>query len=199
MLLVVQQGLDARARRFLRGRGEEEPLRAICAKFDGDEEEFYADRNSIAFLIKPLTKDMTVLDLCCGVGRVPKFVASHVKQYVGVDFSPTMIKTAKERYRSFPNVEFILNDGLTLKKVPDATVDIVFCELAFQHMEKRNTASYVREVHRVLKDGGVFYAQVPKFDYYKADYAFTKEETDKLFGIIVELNISYMTQDMHTI
>lgn len=28
----------------------------------------------------------------------------------------------------------------------------------------------------------VFFAQVPKFDYYKADYAFTKKENDKLFG-----------------
>lgn len=137
----------------------------------------------------------TLLDLCCGVGRVTEFIASRVKQYIGVDFSPTMIKKAKERYHSFHNVEFIVNDGWTLKEIPDATVDVVFCEIAFQHMEKRNTTSYVREVYRVLKDGGDFYAQVPKLDYYKDDtFAFTKEETDKLF---IDYSVEYIPYDSY--
>ena len=94
------------------------------------------------------------------------FVAGSVKKYIGVDYSRNMIQAAQKRFQNVPNVEFIRNDGCTLKEIGDGSVDLVFCELAFQHFENTAVAeSYVKEAHRVLRDGGMFLAQVPKDTY----------------------------------
>ncbi|MFH1327693.1 MAG: class I SAM-dependent methyltransferase [Candidatus Bathyarchaeota archaeon] len=158
-----------------------DPYSVICAGWD--EKKFNTKRESIIFhpTVK-LNKDLVVLDLCCGLGRLARFIAPNIKKYIGVDFSPTMIEKAKARHQNLSNVEFIINDGLTLKEIPSTTVDLVFCEIAFQHMQKASTISYVKEVHRILKDNGFFLAQIPRLDYYKDVYAFTKKETAKLFA-----------------
>jgi len=145
--------------------------------------EFETRKKSIVFWPEiKLTCDMTVLDLGCGIGRVAKWIAPKIHKYVGVDFSPTMIKKAQKRCRRLTNVQFIVNDGWTLKAIPSNTVDLAFCELVFQHMSKKNTLSYIREVYRVLRSNGVFICEIARFDHYKnASYAFTKKEVDEAF------------------
>jgi len=157
------------------------PYRAIC---DGisTEEEFDEQKDSILFASSVNYKNKVVLDLCCGLGRIARFITEDVKLYLGVDFSPTMIEKAKQRYRNKRNVKFILNDGKTLKELSDATVDICVCELGFQHVNKNVTVGYVKEVYRVLKPNGVFLAQIPRLNFYKnGSYAFTDQDTIALF------------------
>lgn len=157
------------------------PYSAICTGWS--KEKFDVSQESIIFYGGvELTKDMVVLDLACGIGRVARFIAPNIKKYVGVDFSRNMIKKAIERYEGYQNVEFHVNDGRTLKEFNDDIFDIVFCELGFQHMEKEITVSYVNEVYRVLKRNGVFLAQVPRLDYYRDTFAFTKDEVDTFFS-----------------
>ena len=176
--------LTDRTREFWEKAALTNPYSAIC---DGwDEEKFNNTKHSIIFSTDiELTKDTVILDLACGLGRVAKFIAPNVKKYVGVDFSKNMIKKATERYADYQNIEFHHNDGRTLKEFSNSTFDIVFCELGFQHMEKDVASSYINEVHRVLKNNGIFLAQIPKFDYYHDVYAFTKKETDSLFSNVL--------------
>jgi len=158
-----------------------DPYGTICT--DWDKEKFDTTRESIVLSSNvKLNKDMVVLDLCCRLGRVANFIAFNVKKYIGVDFSRNMVKKARKRHSGLANVEFIVNDGWTLKEIGNNLIDLVFCELAFQHMEKDNVSSYVKEVFRVLVKDGVFLAQVPRFDFYKDVYAFKKEEIDELFA-----------------
>ena len=96
---------------------------------------------------------MAVLDLCCGMGRTCRHVAPLVKEYHGVDFAEGMIAKAREYNAGVPNASFHVNDGRSLGGFADGTFDLVYCELAYQHMPKGTQAAYTSEVHRVLRNG----------------------------------------------
>jgi len=156
-------------------------IKRICDGYDEKDFEshtkpfFFHDENT-------LNSNMKVLDLACGMGRTCKWVAPQVKKYVGVDFIPKMIEKAKEYNKEISNAEFHVNDGQSIKIFDDESFDVVYAELAFQHMEKPIQNSYVPEVFRVLKNGGSFYGQIPKISYYHDEsFALTKSELDELF------------------
>lgn len=152
----------------------------------------------VNILKKSELENKIVMDLACGIGRTCKWISPQVKKYVGVDFIPEMIHKAKSYNSDFKNAEFHVNDGKTLENFQDKTFDLIFCELAFQHMLKPIQKSYIDDVFRILKNNGLFYAQIPRIEFYKDDtYARSREETEKLFSdfLIVELNESdaYLT------
>ncbi len=146
--------------------------------------------------IEGLNKDIIFLDLGCGIGRVAKWVKDSVKEYCGVDFSKEMIKKAKKRFKDFKdfkNVNFFVNNGKDLKLFEDNKFDFVYVHLLFQHLTKKNTLNYIKEVHRVLKKGGIFLANhIPVIRY---EGGLTEEEVDeamKPFKILnKELNEFY--------
>ena len=111
-------------------------------------------------------KGKDVLDVCCGVGRIARFIVKDVKSYTGVDWSKTMIKTARIDYKDVDNVNFLVSDG-TLDCLPDNCFDVVVCELAFQHMKKTTQKRYINEIYRVLRFDGVFLAHLPRADFYE--------------------------------
>lgn len=159
----------------------EDVMESICDKYD--KETFESKKEGLIFSQKmQLTPDIRILDLACGMGRTCKWVAPYVKEYVGVDFIPEMIQKAKDYNSQFTNAKFFVNDGQTLNIFEDENFDIVYSELAFQHMLKDIQESYVKEVNRILKKNGVFYVQLPRIEYYKdSSYARTKAEVDKMF------------------
>ncbi len=124
-----------------------------------------------------------VMDLACGLGRTCKFVAPKVREYVGVDFVSEMIEKAKNYNALFKNAKFYVNDGKTLVNFQDDSFDLVYCELAIQHMDKPVQESYVNEVFRILKPDGIFLVQIPKMEFYNDEnYARTEQETRKLLS-----------------
>jgi SAM-dependent methyltransferase len=59
------------------------------------------------------------------------------------------------------NVTIVKGDGRTLSQIPDATVDFVYCVNVFQHIPVRAwIESYMGEIYRVLRAGGVVKIQV---------------------------------------
>lgn len=172
----------------------EDPFSAICTGYD--EKEFETSKDSIVFQANmPLRKDFVVLEIGCGLGRTAKFVAPNVKKYVGVDFSKNMIEKAKKRNAKLPNVEFFINDGLSLDILESNQFDLVYCELVFQHVSKEVTRSYVKEAHRVLKPNGTFYAQFPNlFFYFDRNVSFTKRECEKLLTEYSDFQYLYKNQ-----
>jgi len=159
----------------------ESVMESICDQFD--KETFESKKESLIFSQKmQLTPDIRILDLACGMGRTCRWVAPKVKEYVGVDFIPEMIEKAKAYNSEINNAKFLVNDGKTLNIFEDENFDIIYCELAFQHMLKSIQESYMNDIHRVLKNNGLFYVQLPRFEFYKdPSYARTKEEVDELF------------------
>ncbi|MGH7149471.1 MAG: class I SAM-dependent methyltransferase, partial [Planctomycetota bacterium] len=108
-----------------------------------------------------LHPDAVVLDVGCGVGRMDAFVAPRVRRLIALDVSGEMLARARARLRHLPNVTFLEGDGSTLAPIPDASVDLVFSHIVFQHVPRRIFAAYLPEVRRVLRAGGDFLLQLP--------------------------------------
>jgi SAM-dependent methyltransferase len=72
-----------------------------------------------------------------------------------------MVALAQERLNGLTNVTIVKNDGQTLSQFADASCDFVYCVNVFQHIPDRGwIESYMGEIHRVLKAGGVAKVQV---------------------------------------
>ncbi len=162
------------------GGSVEKAVHAIC---DGYDPAQFARSGGVHFDESELGAPHVVLDLACGMGRTCRHVAGRVKEYHGVDFVPGMIAKAREYNKGVQNATFHINDGRTLGGFADATFDVVYSELAFQHMPRDVQMSYAAEAERVLKGGGLFFAQLPRAEFYPgAEYALTEDEARGLLS-----------------
>jgi hypothetical protein len=81
-------------------------------------------------------------------------------EVVAVDVSAEMIAQARVRLQA-ENVTFQTGSGYDLAGLPNASFDLVFSYIVFQHVPDRAAIeNYVREAHRVLKKGGAFKFQL---------------------------------------
>ena len=162
------------------GGSVEKAVDAIC---DGYGPRQFAESARVHFDESELGASHVVLDLACGMGRTCRHVAGRVREYHGVDFIPEMIAKAREHNRGVPNATFHVNDGRTLGEFADGMFDVAYSELAFQHMTMDVQQSYAAEVARVLRAGGLFFAQLPRAEFYPgAEYALTENEARELLS-----------------
>jgi ubiquinone/menaquinone biosynthesis C-methylase UbiE len=129
-----------------------------------DAEEFEkAGRREAEEVLAPLIRPTdTVLDLGCGIGRVVRYVAPLCSEIWAVDVSERMLELARQRLRDVPNVRFALGGGRSLpEEVPSASVDLVYSLLTLQHVEREHAFMLLRDVRRVLRDGGRAYLTFP--------------------------------------
>ncbi len=135
-----------------------------------DEEFFESGRRTVAEQIlndminicqgKP-PRQMRVLEIGCGAGRVTRALAEVFGEVYGVDVSGEMIRRAQEACRDSPNVRLYKNNGMDLSVLPPLEFDFAFSSIVFQHIPSREIIeNYVREVHRLLRPGGLFKFQV---------------------------------------
>jgi ubiquinone/menaquinone biosynthesis C-methylase UbiE len=105
--------------------------------------------------------DMRVLEIGCGAGRVTRALASLFGEVHAVDISGEMVAQARAALANMPNVHIYQNNGRDLGVLGDLQVDFAFSTIVFQHIPSREVIeSYVREVHRLLRPGGLFKFQV---------------------------------------
>jgi ubiquinone/menaquinone biosynthesis C-methylase UbiE len=106
-------------------------------------------------------KHMRVLEIGCGSGRITRALAETFGEVFAVDISGEMIRQARETLRDIPNAHVFQNSGSDLRVLGDINVDFAFSYIVFQHIPDRSVIrSYVREVHRLLRPGGLFKFQV---------------------------------------
>ena len=106
--------------------------------------------------LKPGT---TVLDVGCGTGVLAPMLLERLGQdrsVVALDISPEMLKGAQQKGHP---IQYVLADGQCLP-LPDRSFDWVICNAVFPHFLDKVSA--LREVHRVLKDGGQLLICHPK-------------------------------------
>jgi SAM-dependent methyltransferase len=106
-------------------------------------------------------KEMTVLEIGCGSGRITRALSEVFGQVYAVDISGEMIRQARQSLHDRPNAHVFQNSGADLSVLGDIRVDFAFSFIVFQHIPSRDVIrSYVREVHRLLRPGGLFKFQV---------------------------------------
>lgn len=106
-------------------------------------------------------KQMRVLEIGCGAGRVTRALAKLFGEVHAVDVSGEMIAQAREALSSRPNASVYQNSGMDLAIVPVQDFDFAFSTIVFQHIPSREViVNYVREVSRLLRPGALFKFQV---------------------------------------
>lgn len=102
------------------------------------------------------------LDFACGPGRNIVRYANRFERLDGVDISPINIENAKIYTNKF-DIETILytSNGIDIGVVPSDVYDFVMSTIALQHICVYDIRySIIKDIHRVLKDGGIFTAQM---------------------------------------
>lgn len=120
--------------------------------FTGSDAVFAARQATVPWL-EPLTQDMIALDVACGAGHVAEVVAPHVRQVVGLDVTPELLRIAAARLRTAGVGNVLLQQGdATRLPFLDASFDLVYCQAAVHHFP--HPSPYVTEMARVCRPGG---------------------------------------------
>jgi len=105
------------------------------------------------FAFSPEGKSM--LELGCGAGRMTHSFTSRFGNVLAFDVSEQMLDRARVLLKKTQNVSFFLGDGTSLAAA-DESVDFAFSYLVLQHLPSEQLVlSYVREILRVLRPGGL--------------------------------------------
>jgi SAM-dependent methyltransferase len=106
-------------------------------------------------------KQMRVLEIGCGAGRMTRALANVFGEVHAVDISAEMVALCKTAVQPFPNVQVYQNNGKDLTVIPETSFDFAFSVIVFQHIPSyRVIESYISEVSRLLRPGCLFKFQV---------------------------------------
>ncbi|MBV1924906.1 MAG: class I SAM-dependent methyltransferase [Dokdonia sp.] len=151
----------------------------------------YYDRPNTLKLLEDVG-GKSVLDAGCGPGKYAEILLSKGASVTGFDFSPEMIKHAKERNKN-QGTFFVHDFSTPLTMIADQSFDFVLCALALHYVEDWNDT--LREFHRVLKDHGQLIISIEhpffEYNYFKSSDYFKTEAvkcTWKGFGFPIEIN-----------
>ena len=108
----------------------------------------------IIFLADFVKDGDKILDLGCGNGRLFKLFKSKDIDYIGVDLSKKLIEIAREKYKDYPNVKFLVRDALDTG-FDENSFDLVYSiALLHQIPSKKYRLQSLNEVNRILKSEG---------------------------------------------
>ena len=93
--------------------------------------------------------EVKVLDMACGTGDVSIALKRKGFDVIGADISENMLALARKKA---PGIDFRYGDASELP-FADGSFDAVTIAFGIRNFDKR--AQCIRELHRVLKDGGM--------------------------------------------
>ena len=106
-------------------------------------------------------KQMRILEIGCGAGRLTRALGKIFGEVHAVDVSGEMVAQAKRAVADLPHVHIYQNNGCDLAVLPNLEYDFAYSAIVFQHIASREIIeNYVREVSRLLRPGALFKFQV---------------------------------------
>lgn len=114
-------------------------------------------------LAKYLPAGSNLLDVGCGLGDVLAGIDGNYK-FFGFDFAASNVERAKKRLGD----KAVIKQG-SIYEIPydTASMDGAMCTEVLEHIEDDHKA--IRDIGRVVKQGGIFITSVP-YQYYYPDY-----------------------------
>ena len=143
-----------------------------------------------------LVPDMTILDFGAGSCWTSRFLSQLGLQVIACDVSRTGLKIGQELYKRQPLIgnqpepRFLHFDGHKFE-LADNSLDRISCWDAFHHVP--NPAQVIKEMGRVLKEGGVAGFSEPGPEHSKAPQSQYEMKTNRL--IENDINVSEIWAD----
>jgi ubiquinone/menaquinone biosynthesis C-methylase UbiE len=106
-------------------------------------------------LLATIPEGGVVLEIGAGGGRWSDVLQPRADRLVLVDVTERALELCRERFAGASNVEYVLTEGAELTGIPDASVDAIWSFDVFVHVAPVDIASYLTEIARVLRPGGV--------------------------------------------
>jgi ubiquinone/menaquinone biosynthesis C-methylase UbiE len=124
-----------------------------------------------------------MLDIGVGGGRTAFFFSKLVKEYVGIDYSESMIQFCKQVVqKALPKAFFMTCDVRLLKPFSDEYFDL--CLFSYNGLDYVNPEGRLRalsEIYRVTKSGGYFAFSTHNLYFWRELFSFRRIKTLKDF------------------
>jgi len=114
------------------------------------------------FFQKYIPKDAVVLDLAAGFCEFINNIKA--KEKIALDRNPDVKKFAKE------DVKAIISSSASIREIKKDSVDVVFVSNLFEHLTRGEIVKTLKEVNRILKEGGRLLILQPNIRYCYKDY-----------------------------
>lgn len=97
-------------------------------------------------------------DIGCADGYGTQYLADYTRSTVGVDYSEETLVEARKKHGSKTNLSFISGSVPPLP-LESESMDVITAFQFIEHIHSR--LAFIKEVHRVLKPGGIFLCSTP--------------------------------------
>lgn len=126
-----------------------------------------------------LNKNDYLLDIGCGNGLITSILSIMCKKTLGVDYSKSLIKKAKEYFNNIENLDFLVSD---IDDVSLKDVDKVLVGAVFQYLNKDKTKKFLKKLSQSSISRG-FICHIPhinKQESFLDGYNILIKDKDKL-------------------
>ncbi|MGN4127865.1 class I SAM-dependent methyltransferase [Lysinibacillus sphaericus] len=130
------------------------------------------------FKTEQVSKTSHILDVGCGTGQTAAFLANNYGAKVtGIDINSIMVAKAKKRIKKTRLPVTIMQGSIEKMPLPDRKFDFIIAESVLSFVNK---PSAIKEIFRLLKDGGRFIAN--EFTINRQLEAKTEQEIKQFYG-----------------
>jgi len=114
----------------------------------------YAAEVTVLSRLRAERSDWRVLDVGIGSGRTTPHLIGLGRSYVGLDYSPEMVRLARQRT---PSADIRMKDARDLSDFADGSVDLVWFSFnGIDYASHEDRLRILGEIRRVLARGGAF-------------------------------------------
>ena len=100
----------------------------------------YSEYDFFKFIFeKYQSRNLRVLDLCCGDSYILNFIKPFIKDYLGVDVSEKYLKFSKDNWQNFNFKKLDLNDKDSIKEISAFKPNFIFINGAIHHLDDETT------------------------------------------------------------
>jgi len=102
-------------------------------------------------------RDLKVLELAPGAGRFTAELVRISSELCLVDLNQACIDICQERFKYYPNIRYLVNDGMSCDVVQDRDFDLIASFDSMVHMVPPVVESYVADFAGRLASGGLLW------------------------------------------